>query len=59
MGSIINFRGGYVFAGVCLFVSKITPHFQEMLIMGQGTDNDILVMFWISIWIQDFFEGVM
>ena len=40
-------QGGYVFAGVCLFVSKITPKvinrfqlkFQEMLIMGLSCLN--------------------
>ena len=30
-----------------------------MLIMGQGTDDYILVMFWITIWIQDFFLRIL
>ena len=29
-----------------------------MLITGEGTDDYILVMFWITIWIQDVFEGL-
>ena len=33
--------------------------FQGMLIMGQGTDDYILVMFWITIWLQDLFEGFL
>ena len=27
--------------------------------MGQGTDNYILAMFWITLWIQDIFEGFL
>ena len=27
--------------------------------MGQGTDDYISVMFWITIWLQDVFEGFL
>ena len=27
--------------------------------MAQGTEDYILVMFWIIIWIQEFFEGFL
>lgn len=30
-----------------------------MLVMEQGTDDHILIRFWINIWIQDFFEGLL
>ena len=30
-----------------------------MLIMGKRTYDYILVRFWITIWIQDFFEGFL
>lgn len=48
-----------------VFVNKITLkimtrfqlNFQETVITGQGTDDHMLVMFWITIWIQELFEG--
>ena len=56
----------FLSAFVCLFVGKKTPkvlngfllNVQEMLIT-RDKEQLILVTFWITIWLQDFFEGFL
>ena len=63
-------HGGYVFGSVGLFVclctrllKKLWTDFDKICWRGQGggqgTADSILVMFWITIWLQDFFEGFL